>query len=120
MGCPHDFCQNMVYTQNCFALHFHKHMTCLSAGLLRICQFFLSHIKLCIGGLRLIAVLRAIYDNIALNFLRMRNVSYKVEDKIKTHFPCSKSFSENRAFVKQCGENILQLDRLRMKIQYGA
>jgi len=50
----------------------------------------------------------------------MRNVSNKVEDKIKTHFPCSATFSENRAFVSYCGENILQLDRLLMTIQYGA
>jgi len=53
-------------------------------------------------------------------FLRMRNVSYKAEDKIKTHFPFSITFSENCAFVSYCGENILQLDRLQMTMQYGA
>jgi len=43
-------------------------MACLSVGLSMICHFFLSHVKLFIGGLRLIVVSRAIYDNIALNF----------------------------------------------------
>ena len=48
---------------NIFCIHkstshyiFVKNMTCLSVGLLKICQAFLSSLKLCIHGLRQIAV----------------------------------------------------------------
>jgi Na+-transporting NADH:ubiquinone oxidoreductase subunit NqrF len=50
----------------------------------------------------------------------IRNVSQKVEDKIKTHFPCSTTFSVIRVFVKKSGENILQLDRLQMTTKCDA
>ena len=40
---------------------FRKNITCLSFGLLQIGQLFLSPVKLCIGGLRQIAVSWAIY-----------------------------------------------------------
>jgi hypothetical protein len=36
----------------------------------------------------------SIYYNIALNYLRMRNVSHKVADKIKKHILCSITFSK--------------------------
>jgi hypothetical protein len=43
-------------TKNTSHYIFVKNMTCLSVGLLKICQAFLSSLKLCIHGLRQIAV----------------------------------------------------------------
>ena len=37
LGYKHTFCQNVVPTTNCF-LYFHKNVTCLSLGLLMICN----------------------------------------------------------------------------------
>ena len=53
LGYRHTFYQNVVYTKkNCLSLYFHKNITCLHVGLLRICQnFFLCAVQLCIGGL---------------------------------------------------------------------
>jgi hypothetical protein len=39
--------------------YFRENVTFLSVGLLKIGQVFLSAVKLCVGGLRQIAVLRA-------------------------------------------------------------
>jgi hypothetical protein len=33
-------CENVVFTKNCFFLYFHENITCLSVGLLMICQVF--------------------------------------------------------------------------------
>jgi hypothetical protein len=42
--------------KNYLSLYFHKYVTCLSVGLLRISQVFLSAVKLCINGLQQITV----------------------------------------------------------------
>jgi hypothetical protein len=54
----HTFCQN-VATKKSLSLYFRKNVTCLSFGLLRVCQFFLSSVKLYIVVLQQIAVSRA-------------------------------------------------------------
>jgi hypothetical protein len=56
LGYRHIFCQN-VSKQNCLCLFFRKNVTCLGVGLLRVGQAFLSPVKLCMDGLRQIAVL---------------------------------------------------------------
>ena len=51
--------------------------------------------------------------------LRTRNVQTKVLEKIKTHFVLNKSFFffENNAFYEIMWENIVEPDRLQMKIR---
>ena len=48
----------MLHSQkkNYLSLYFYKYVTCLSVGLLRISQVFLSAVKLCINGLQQITV----------------------------------------------------------------
>ena len=42
--------------RKCLTLYFRKNVTCLNAGVLRICQISLTAVKLRVGGLRRIAV----------------------------------------------------------------
>jgi hypothetical protein len=48
--------------------------------------------------------------------LRMRNVSDKIEDKIKTHVLCSVHLPENRAVCELMWKNIVQPGRTQMTI----
>jgi len=43
--------------------------------------------------------------------LRMKNVSDKIIEKIKTHTLCLMIFFESRAFYEVMGKNIVELDR---------
>jgi len=62
-----------------------------------------------------------IFENISLNFHRMRNVSEKVVDKIKTRILCSvTSFSENDAVQETVWKNMVQPDRSQIVILYSA
>ena len=55
-----------------------------------------------------------IYDNISPIFLRMRNISGKFVDKIKTHFMFCNAFSEYRAVYEIMWKNIVNADIPRM------
>ena len=52
-------------------------------------------------------------------FVIMRNVSYKVVEKIKTHFMFSNFSSENRAVYEIMWKNMVELDRPQTTY-YGA
>jgi hypothetical protein len=60
LGYKHTFRKNVVSTKNCLSLCFRKNITWWHVGLSRIGQnfFFLSPVKLCIGGLGQTAVSR--------------------------------------------------------------
>lgn len=56
-GYKHTFFKIVVSTKHFFSLHFRSNTTCLSVGLLMICEaVFFSLVKLCIGGLGQIPV----------------------------------------------------------------
>jgi len=62
-----------------------------------------------------------IYDNISLNFQRIKNVSEKVVQKIKTHILCSViSFTENDAVQEIMWKNVVQPDRSQIEILHSA
>jgi hypothetical protein len=61
LGCKHSFCQNFVFTKNYFCLYFR--VTCISFGLLRICQVISVSRKINVSGLWQIAVLWAIFNH---------------------------------------------------------
>jgi len=62
LGYKHTICQNLVFTQKkkCLSLYFCKNRTW---SVKELSTFFLSAIKLCIGGLQQVAVSSALYDS---------------------------------------------------------
>jgi hypothetical protein len=61
LGYKHIFCQNVMSTKHCLSLYFCKKVTCLSVGLLMMCQVFSVRYEMCIGGLQEVAASWAIY-----------------------------------------------------------
>jgi hypothetical protein len=52
--------------------------------------------------------------------LRMRNVSAKITEEIKTHILCSIPYSENRAVCEITWKNTVEPGRPQMTIEKGA
>jgi len=62
-----------------------------------------------------------IYENISLNFHRMRHVTEEVVEKIKTHSLYSvTSFSEKNAVQEMMWKNVVQPDTSQFEILYSA
>ena len=52
--------------------------------------------------------------------LKMRNVSNKVAEKIKTHILCSTFFSEDHVVYEIIWINVVEPERPQTTIKYGA